>query len=93
MNRFFAVLLLATGCAAQVEPEGEVGSELPEGFLLGTSTAAHQIEGNNRNNDWWDWEQSDAGHIRNGDTSEKAAGSWGRFQSTRTNAPRRRGFR
>jgi beta-glucosidase len=28
----------------------------PEGFRWGTATAAHQIEGGNVNNDWWDWE-------------------------------------
>ena len=28
----------------------------PEGFLWGAATAAHQIEGGNVNNDWWDWE-------------------------------------
>ncbi len=28
----------------------------PEGFLWGTATAAHQIEGGNVNNDWWAWE-------------------------------------
>ena len=28
----------------------------PEGFVWGTSTAAHQIEGGNVNNDWWVWE-------------------------------------
>ncbi len=34
------------------------GSEIsfPAGFLWGTSTAAHQIEGGNTNNDWWAWE-------------------------------------
>jgi beta-glucosidase len=25
----------------------------PKGFLWGTATAAHQVEGNNVNNDWW----------------------------------------
>jgi beta-glucosidase len=30
----------------------------PEGFLWGTSTAAHQIEGGNVNNDWWAWEHN-----------------------------------
>ena len=30
----------------------------PEGFLWGTATAAHQIEGGNVNNDWWDWEHN-----------------------------------
>lgn len=28
----------------------------PEGFVWGTATAAHQIEGGNVNNDWWAWE-------------------------------------
>ncbi len=28
----------------------------PDGFLWGTATAAHQIEGQNVNNDWWDFE-------------------------------------
>src|SRR5574338_330580 len=28
----------------------------PPGFLWGTATAAHQVEGNNRSSDWWEWE-------------------------------------
>jgi len=28
----------------------------PTGFLWGTATAAHQVEGNNSNSDWWEWE-------------------------------------
>ena len=34
------------------------GAELPfpKGILWGTATSAHQIEGNNKNSDWWDWE-------------------------------------
>jgi beta-glucosidase len=28
----------------------------PAGFMWGTATAAHQVEGNNSNCDWWDWE-------------------------------------
>ena len=28
----------------------------PEGFVWGTATAAHQVEGGNWNNDWWMWE-------------------------------------
>ncbi len=31
-------------------------ARFPKGFLWGTSTAAHQIEGGNVNNDWWAWE-------------------------------------
>ena len=30
----------------------------PDGFLWGASTAAHQIEGNNRNSDWWQIEHA-----------------------------------
>ena len=30
----------------------------PDGFLWGTATAAHQVEGNNWNNDWWAWEHN-----------------------------------
>src|SRR4051812_37051060 len=33
----------------------------PEGFLWGAATAAHQIEGNNLNNDWWKLEHDAAG--------------------------------
>jgi beta-glucosidase len=32
----------------------------PEGFLWGTATAAHQVEGGNWNNDWWAWEHAEA---------------------------------
>jgi beta-glucosidase len=33
--------------------------EFPKGFLWGSATSAHQVEGNNRN-DWSEWEQSPA---------------------------------
>jgi beta-glucosidase len=26
---------------------------MPKGFLIGAATSAHQVEGNNTNNDWW----------------------------------------
>ncbi len=38
---------------------GRAGRAFPEGFLFGSSTAAHQVEGGNVNNDWWAWEHTD----------------------------------
>lgn len=35
----------------------------PDGFLWGASTAAHQIEGNNVNSDWWRKENDGTGRI------------------------------
>src|SRR5262245_37075291 len=46
----------------------------PPGFLWGTATSAHQVEGQNTNNQWWDWEQQ--GRIWNGDKSGDACGWW-----------------
>jgi len=46
-----------------------------ERFLWGTATSAHQVEGDNHANDWWEWEQR-SGKIRDGSTSGKAAEWW-----------------
>ena len=35
-----------------------VSDSFPDGFLWGTATAAHQIEGGNVNNDWWAFEHA-----------------------------------
>lgn len=35
-------------------------TDFPAGFLWGSGTAAHQVEGGNVNNDWWDWEHDPA---------------------------------
>ncbi len=32
----------------------------PDGFLWGSATSAHQVEGGNTNNDWWDFEHDPA---------------------------------
>jgi beta-glucosidase len=79
-------LALGVGCSdpGKSDPD-QLGRALPSGFLLGTATSAHQIEGGNRFNDWWDWEHSafpdGRPHILEGETSELAALSWGRFSS------------
>ena len=51
----------------------EATYHFPRGFLWGAATAAHQVEGNNTNNNWWKWEQD--GHT-NG-TSGPACDWWG----------------
>jgi len=47
----------------------------PNGFLWGTATAAHQVEGQNINNQWWDWEQQ-PGRIWRSASSAQACGWW-----------------
>jgi beta-glucosidase len=48
----------------------------PAGFLWGAATAAHQVEGQNLNNDWWEWEQT-GGKIKANDSSLVACDWWG----------------
>ncbi|HMZ08438.1 MAG TPA: family 1 glycosylhydrolase, partial [Anaerolineales bacterium] len=45
----------------------------PKGFLWGTATASHQVEGNNTNNNWHRWEEQ--GQTVHG--SGLAADWWG----------------
>lgn len=47
----------------------------PSDFKWGTATAAHQVEGNNTNSQWWHWEQT-AGRIANDDKSGLACNWW-----------------
>jgi beta-glucosidase len=47
----------------------------PKDFLFGAATSSHQVEGDNRNNDWWSWEQV-PGHIHDGTTSGRACQWW-----------------
>jgi beta-glucosidase len=58
-----------------VTPPGK----FPDGFLWGTASAAHQIEGNNRNNDWWEFEQQ-PGRIANGDSAAIACDHYNRYR-------------
>jgi beta-glucosidase len=51
----------------------------PDGFLWGTASAAHQVEGDNRNCDWWEFEQR-PGAVANGDTSAIACDHYHRYR-------------
>jgi beta-glucosidase len=35
----------------------------PADFLWGAATAAHQVEGDNTNSDWWEWEHRDGSPV------------------------------
>jgi beta-glucosidase len=45
-------------------------------FLWGAATSAHQVEGNNTTNDWWEWEHATSERIHSG----KAADHFHRFR-------------
>lgn len=47
----------------------------PKGFLWGSATASHQVEGNNTNNNWFLWEQT-PGKITGGARSGLACDWW-----------------
>jgi beta-glucosidase len=49
----------------------EIVQRFPRGFRWGAATSAHQVEGGNRGNDWWRFEQQ-AGAIRDGSRSGDA---------------------
>lgn len=49
--------------------------QFPSTFLFGAATSSHQVEGGNRANDWWAWEE--AGRV--GERSGAACDHWHRF--------------
>ena len=79
------ILLYIGTCVLLTMSQGESGLEtvhridttLPPGFLLGTATAAHQIEGGNARNDWARFEE-EPGRIASGDKSGDASDHWHR---------------
>ncbi len=45
--------------------------KFPDNFLWGTATSSHQVEGNNTNNDWWEWEKSQPESKRSGSACDQ----------------------
>ncbi|KAF0106508.1 MAG: beta-glucosidase [Anaerolineaceae bacterium] len=48
----------------------------PKGFLWGTATAAHQVEGSNTNNNWHRWEQEGHTNGKSGLACDWWGGRW-----------------
>lgn len=48
----------------------------PKGFLWGCATAAHQVEGNNTNNNWYRWEQESRTKHKSGLACDWWGGRW-----------------
>ncbi len=55
------------------------GRSFPPGFLWATATAAHQVEGGNTNNDWWEFEHQ-PGRIAGGAVSGIADDHYNRYR-------------
>ncbi|HUP00986.1 MAG TPA: glycoside hydrolase family 1 protein [Gemmatimonadota bacterium] len=51
----------------ETEHDGTSAFHFPAGFLWGAATSSHQVEGNNRWNDWWESEQSGILPYRSGE--------------------------
>ena len=57
-----------------------VDQPLPlNGLLIGTASAATQIEGGDRNNSWWQWAQT-PGNVADGSSPERANDHWNRWR-------------
>jgi len=71
---------MGAGCASTHKTIIEAtphGFTFPKDFLWGAATSSHQVEGNNTNNDWWEWEQTRLPpHARSG----RACDHWNRFE-------------
>jgi len=50
--------------------------EFSKNFMWGAATSSHQVEGNNVNNDWWQWEQN--GKVK--ERSGSACDHWNRYR-------------
>ena len=75
----FFFIFIGLGCASTHKTITEKTPHeftFPKSFLWGAATSAHQVEGNNINNDWWEWEQIRLPQARSG----QACDQWNRFE-------------
>lgn len=52
--------------------------QFPEHFLFGSATAGVQVEGGDRNNNWYVW--AEQGHIKDGSDILRAGDHWNRYR-------------
>lgn len=57
-------------------PKKEEALKFPKDFLWGSSTSSHQVEGNNKNCDWWEWEKTRLKKFQ----SREACGHYKKFR-------------
>nr|MBN1230205.1 glycoside hydrolase family 1 protein [Anaerolineae bacterium] len=96
IRRMIVFELKPVGAGLDQLPTIKATFTFPRDFLWGAATAAHQVEGNNTNNDWWDWEQQGGGRVFGDQTSGAACEWWAgraeedirRMQELNTNAHR-----
>ena len=74
---------LFLGIIGNIQPQGQLEETMlsatyhfPTGFLWGTATSSHQVEGSNTNNNWSAWEAQE-GRIRLGHKAGLACDWWG----------------
>jgi len=75
----FLIVSMGTGCAGTHQSIIETAPRaftFPKSFLWGAATSAHQVEGNNTNSDWWEWEQTLPLQARSGQADDE----WDRFE-------------
>ena len=75
----FFFIIVGAGCARTHHAIKDASPHdfiFPKDFLWGAATSAHQVEGNNINNDWWEWEQTKGPLARSG----QACDQWNRFE-------------
>lgn len=63
-------------CANNMEEKTKNNLKFSKDFLWGAATASYQIEGNNSNSDWWQWEEKG----KTIDKSGRACDYWNKFK-------------
>ena len=58
-------------------PQSRAELHFPPGFLWGTATSAHQVDGGNTSNNWWEWTHQEGAVTP---SAGIACDHWNRFE-------------